>query len=81
VTTFYAYPELSPSRGVEETVVSEEALPEDGNSVLSIIRNCTKPVGWLAAKDIKYAPKVTTNSEKNGYRKRERKIYGHRKCR
>jgi hypothetical protein len=27
-----------PSRGVEETVVSEEAPPEDGNSVLSIIR-------------------------------------------
>ena len=61
-------------------MVSEEALPEDGASVLSIIRNCTKPVGWLAAKDIKYAPKVTTNSEKNGYRKRERKVYGHRKC-
>jgi hypothetical protein len=26
--------------------------------------------------DIKYAPKVKTNSEKIGYRKRERKIYG-----
>ena len=26
--------------------------------------------------DIKYASKVKTNSEKNGYRKRERNIYG-----
>jgi hypothetical protein len=31
--------------------------------------------------DIKHVPKVKTNSEKIGYRKRERKISGPPKCR
>jgi hypothetical protein len=29
-----------------------------------------------AQQDLKYAPKVMTNSEKIGYRKRPRKVYG-----
>jgi len=29
-----------------------------------------------AQQDLKYAPKVMTNSEKNGYRKTPRKVYG-----
>lgn len=29
-----------------------------------------------AAQDLKYEPKVMTNSEKTGYRKRPRKVYG-----